>query len=82
LPEALHELSNEELREKLSRGELSEKKATIARAILLRRRQHRLQAWFNRHGWLAAILAALGLASVFSIRPSGSDEGSNRDNDT
>jgi hypothetical protein len=45
-------------------------------------RQHRLQAWFKRHGWLAAILAALGLAGVFSIRLSGSDEASNKDGDT
>jgi hypothetical protein len=82
LPEALHEFSDKELREKLASDELSEKKAAIARAILRRRRQDRLQAWFKRHGWLAAILAALGLASVFSIRLSGSDEASNKDDDT
>jgi hypothetical protein len=81
LPEAMHELSDKELHEKLSSGELSEKKATIARAILRRRHQERLQAWFKRHGWLAAILAALGLASVFSIRLSGSDEASNKQGD-
>jgi hypothetical protein len=49
----MHELSDKELHEKLSSGELSEKKATIARAILRRRHQERLQAWFKRHGWLA-----------------------------
>ena len=31
---ALHELPDKELREKLSTGELSDKKATIARALL------------------------------------------------
>ena len=40
---ALHELSDRELREKLSTGELSDKKATIARALLRRRRQERLR---------------------------------------
>jgi hypothetical protein len=74
LPEALHELSDEELRDKISRGELSDKKASIARAILRRRRQERLQAWFKRHAWLAALLTALGLAGIFSIRPSASAE--------
>jgi hypothetical protein len=69
-------LSDEELRDKLSSGELSDKKATTARAILRRRRQERLQAWFKRHAWLAALLTALGLASIFSVRPSASDEAS------
>ena len=58
---ALHELSDKELREKLSTGELSDKKATIARALLRRRRQERFQAWLKRHAWLGAILAAIGL---------------------
>ena len=39
----LHELSDKELREKLSSGELSDKKATIARTVLRRRRQERFQ---------------------------------------
>jgi len=81
VPEAMHELSDKQLSEKLSSGELSEKKATIARAILRRRRQERLQAWFKRHGWLPAVLAALGLASFFSIRLSASDEASKEGDD-
>ena len=81
MPEAMYELSDKELREKLSKGELSEKKATIARAILRRRRQDRLQAWFKRHAWLAAILAAIGLASIFSTRLSTSDEASDEHGD-
>jgi hypothetical protein len=80
VPEPMHELSDKELREKLSSGELSEKKATTARATLRRRRQERLQAWFKHHGWLAAILAAIGLASVFSIRLPYSDA-SNKEGD-
>ena len=79
MPEALHELSDEELREKLSSGQLGDKKASTAKATLRRRRQERLQAWFKRHAWLAAILTAVGLASVFSIRLSASNEGSNKD---
>jgi hypothetical protein len=67
----LHELSDKELREKLSRGELSDKKATLARALLRRLRQERFQAWVRRHAWLGAILAAIGLAGIFSISKGG-----------
>ncbi len=70
---ALHELSDRELREKLSTGELSDKKATIARALLRRRRQERFQAWLKRHVWLGAILAAIGLAGIVSLSKGGSD---------
>jgi hypothetical protein len=73
MPE-LHELSDKELREKLSRGELSDKKVTIARALLRRRRQERFQAWVKRHAWLGAILAAIGLVGIFSISKNGSDD--------
>jgi hypothetical protein len=72
----LHERSDKEIRDKLSSGELSDKKASIARAILRRRRQERWQAWFKRHEWLAALLTALGLADIFSIGRSASEEGS------
>jgi hypothetical protein len=71
---ALHELSDKELREKLSTGELSDKKVTIARAILRRRRQERFQAWIKRHVWLGAILAAIGLAGIFSLSKVGSED--------
>jgi hypothetical protein len=64
---ALHELSDKELREKLSTGELSDKKAAIARALLRRRRQERFQAWLKRHAWLGGILAAIGLVGIFSV---------------
>ena len=76
LPDALHERSDKEIRDKLSSGELSDKKASTARAILRRRRQERWQAWFNRHQWLAALLTTLGLAGILSIGRSASDEGS------
>jgi hypothetical protein len=74
--DALHERSDKEIRDKLSSGELSDRKASTARAILRRRRQERWQAWFNRHEWLAALLTTLGLAGIFSIGRSASDEGS------
>jgi hypothetical protein len=79
---ALHELSNKEMRGKLSSGELSDKKATVARALLRRRRQERLQAWLKRHVWLGAILGAIGLAGIFSIskavlRTNPKDDGAN-----
>jgi len=70
---ALHELSDKELREKLASGELSDKKAVTARALLRRRRQERVQAWLKRHAWMGAILAAIGLAGVFAIGRRNSD---------
>ena len=75
MPDALHERSDKEIRDKLSSGEISDKKASTARAILRRRRQERWQAWFKRHEWLATLLTALGLAGIFSIRRSASDGG-------
>ena len=71
---ALHELSDKELREKLSTGELSDKKAAIAWALLRRRRQERFQAWLKRHAWLGAILVAIGLAGIFSLSKGGSED--------
>ena len=65
MPDALHERSDKEIRDKLSSGEISDKKASTARAILRRRRQERWQAWFKRHEWLATLLTALGLAGIF-----------------
>jgi hypothetical protein len=70
----LNELSDKELREKLSTGELSDKKATIARALLRRRRQERFQAWLKRHAWLGAIFAAIGLVGIFSLSKGGSED--------
>jgi hypothetical protein len=67
MPDELHELSDKELREKLASGDLSDKKANIARATLRRRRQERVQAWLKRHAWVGAILAAIGLADIFAI---------------
>jgi len=52
----------------------SDKKATIARAILRRRRQERFQAWLKRHAWLGAIIAAIGLAGIFSLSKGGSED--------
>jgi hypothetical protein len=73
MPDPLHELPDKVLREKLTSGELSDKKSATARAVLRRRRRERVQASFNRHAWLGAVLAAIGLASIFAI--------SNRDSD-
>jgi len=67
MPDELHELSDKELREKLASGELSEKKAQIARATLKMRRQERVEAWLKRHAWIGAILLAIGLAGIFGI---------------
>jgi hypothetical protein len=59
----LHELPDDELKEKLSAGELSDKKAAIAEAVLRHRRIERIQAWLKRHAWLAALVGALGLSA-------------------
>jgi hypothetical protein len=73
MPDPLHELPDKELRDKLASGELSDKKSVTARAVLRRRRRERVQAWFNRHAWLGALLAAIGLASIFVISQRDSD---------
>jgi hypothetical protein len=72
MPE-LHELSDDDLRKTLASGELSDKKAAVARATLKRRRQERVQAWLTRHAWLGAILTAVGLAGIFAFRGGGPD---------
>jgi hypothetical protein len=59
----LHERPDDELKEKLSAGELSDKKAAIAKAVLRHRRIERIQAWLKRHAWLAALVGALGLSA-------------------
>jgi hypothetical protein len=45
----LHERSDEELKDKLSSGELSQKKTAVAEAVLKRRRTERIKAWLKRH---------------------------------
>jgi hypothetical protein len=60
MPE-LHELPDDELKEKLATGELGDKKAAIASATLRRRRQERIQEWLKKHAWLAGVLASLGI---------------------
>ena len=59
----LHERSDDELKEKLSSGELGEKKTAVAEAVLRRRRTERMQAWLQKHVWLAALVGALGLTA-------------------
>jgi hypothetical protein len=66
MPE-LHELPDNELREKLASGELGDKKAVTARAVLRRRRRERIQVWLKKHAWLGTILAAIGLAGIFAV---------------
>ena len=66
MPE-LREFSDEELRNKLASGELSDKKTFTARAVLRRRRRERIQGWLKRHKWLAAILTAIGLAGILAV---------------
>jgi hypothetical protein len=73
MADPLHELSDAELKKRLSSGVLGEKKAEIARAILRRRRKERIQTWLKRHAWLGALLAAIGLAGIFSVRGRDSD---------
>ena len=51
---SLHARSDDELKEKLSSGELGDKKTAIAEAVLRHRRTERMQAWLKRHVWFAA----------------------------
>ena len=57
----LHERSDDELREKLSSGDLGDKKTAMAEAVLRRRRADRIQEWLKKHVWLGALVGALGL---------------------
>lgn len=60
----LHERSDDELKEQLSSGELGDKKTAAAEAVLRHRRAERMQAWLQRHAWLAALVSALGLTAL------------------
>ena len=60
---SLHARSDDELKEKLSSGELSDKKTAIAEAVLRHRRTERMQAWLKRHVWFAAWVGILGLGA-------------------
>lgn len=59
----LHDRSDDELKEQLSSGELGDKKAALAEAVLRHRRTERMQAWLKRHAGLAALVSALGLTA-------------------
>ena len=67
---SLHEETDAELKAKLSSGELGDKKMAVAEAVLRRRRAERIQEWLQRHVWLEALVAALGLTALVGSRPS------------
>jgi hypothetical protein len=46
---ALHEHTDDELKEKLSAGELGDKKTAMAEAVLRHRRAERIQEWLKKH---------------------------------
>ncbi len=54
----LHECSDDELKDKLSSGELGDKKTAVAEAVLRHRRTERMQAWHKRHVWFATLVGA------------------------
>jgi hypothetical protein len=60
---SLHARSDDELKEKLSSGELGDKKTAIAEAVLRHRRTERMQSWLKRHVWFAALVGTLGLGA-------------------
>jgi hypothetical protein len=62
---ALTDLSDEELRTKLSAAELGSKRAATAQAILRRRKAERLNEWLKRHSWLAALATIVGSVAFF-----------------
>jgi hypothetical protein len=69
MADRVHELPNDQLRAKLAGGELSDKKAGTARAVIRRRRRKRIQAWLQRHAWVGAIFAAIGLGGFVTLGP-------------
>jgi hypothetical protein len=68
---ALTDLSDKEIGSKLSGGELGSRRTAIAQAILRRRKNDKAAAWLRRHGWLEAIISALGLAALFLPKKPG-----------
>ena len=76
----LHEQPTEELKRQLADGLLGPKKAAVAEATLRRRRSERIQDWLQRHPWLSAMAAALGLAGLF-VRSSNRPSKGGGDND-
>ena len=63
---ALHEHTDDELKEKLSAGELGDKKTAMAEAVLRHRRAERIQEWLKKHVWLGALVGVLGLSAWLS----------------
>ena len=63
----LHERSDDELTEKLSSGDLGDKKTAMAEAVLRRRRADRIQEWLKKHVWLGALVGALGLSAWLGL---------------
>ena len=64
---SLHEDTDAELKAKLSSGELGDKKTAMAEAVLRHRRNERIQDWLQRHAWLGALVAALGLTALVGL---------------
>ena len=60
---SLHEHTDDELKEKLSSGELGDKKTAMAEAVLRHRRTKKMQGLLKRHVWLGALVGALGLTA-------------------
>jgi len=60
----LHDRSDDELKEKLSSGELGDKKTAVAFFFYEPAPTERMQAWLQRHAWLAALVGALGLTAL------------------
>jgi hypothetical protein len=69
MPDRVHELPNDQLRKKLAGGELSDKNAVTARAVIRRRRRERIQAWLQRHAWVGVIFAAIRLGGFVTVGP-------------
>jgi hypothetical protein len=60
--------SDEELAEVINDPAASERKKSIAREVLRRRREDERQAWLSRHSWVAVLVTAFtGIAGVAAI---------------
>ena len=55
--------TDDELKAKLFSGELGDKKTAMAEAVLRHRGAERMQQWFKRHAWMAALVGALGFTA-------------------
>lgn len=60
--------SDAALRDLIDDDAVPERKKAVAREMLKRRRREAREAWLARHGWIAALVAAIAALATFCGR--------------